>query len=610
MCARCKRKTFRQLSALALAPGLLIAQPQLPDMSHSKLFSGLAKPVISWIGPEAALAAEAKTSTSITKDSTKWTCPMHPHYIADEFGSCPICGMDLVKLETGGQGFNAEVEETRSAITVDPEVIQNIGVRLGKVENANFGRSVRSYGIVRENERLQTEITARVEGWVEKLHVTAVGDEVEAGTTLFELYSPQLVVSQNDYLKAGSDKLFKERGFAQLRALGVQPRTIELIKKQKEPLQLVPFYAERDGVVSRLELKQGSYTKRGMILAMIQDYSSVWLHANVAEKDLGFISKETSATVTFPNLSGRTVKGKVDYIYPTVDTKTRTGQVRLVIDNADGKIRPGAYADISFDVGVENRTAVPTEAVLQNGQGKYVVVSLGEGRFESRLVETGLVSNRWTEITNGVQPGDNIVVSGQFLIDSESALRESFRKLEQLQLPTSLLNLTKSQFAMIDHFVDAAIYIHEALVDGYDVENSYLDPAISVRDLMWPRFKNTKLSFVLNDATEALRNAKLAESESELQSALAQLTGVLRQWILEGAPRHYKSKQVALFTDIDSGQTWIQLEGKPINPYSRGEAELVPWPVSNSEQKRSEIKPAKSIQFRSNLKSSEGGSGG
>ncbi len=593
MCARCKRKTAQRLSTLMLAPALLLGQPSFPEI---KAGNNVGAPFISFesvLGVGSAQAEEAKATPSKDEGTTKWTCPMHPHYIADEFGTCPICGMDLVKLQTDGQGFNAEAAESRTIITVAPEVIQNMGVRLGKAEISSFGRSVRSFGIVRANERLQTEITARVEGWVEKLHVTAVGDEVKAGTTLFELYAPQLVVSQNDYLSAGANGQVKNRGFAQLRSYGVQPRTIELIKKQKEPLQRVPFYAERGGVVSKLELRQGSYTKRGMMLAMIQDYSSVWLQVSVAEKDLGFISKETPAKVTFPNLSGRTVEGKVDYIYPTIDTKTRTGQVRLVIENPDGKIRPGTYADVSFVVGAEDRTAVPTESVLKSGEGKYVVVSLGEGRFEPRSVETGLISDRWTEVTKGIQGGEDIVVSGQFLLDSESALRESFHKLQRLQLPLSLLKLDKNQFAMIDHFVDAAIYIHEALVDGYDLEKAYLDPAISVRDFMWPRFKNTKLSFVLNDAAKALEEAKKAKSESEVQAALAKLTTALKTWMLEGAPKHYQSRKVALFDDKETGRTWVQLKGKAINPYSRGGADPIAWP----EVGPGEGEPAKAAQL-------------
>lgn len=580
MCSRCSAVRHAARQSLIIVPvALLVGQSVLFESGTA---SQQASPVASLLLSSTAHAQEAKASTAPVKTTTKWTCPMHPHYIADEFGTCPICGMDLVKLETGGQQLGSETAETRTVITVAPEVMQNMGVRLGKAERLRFGRSIRSYGIVHENERLQTEITARVEGWVEKLYVTAVGDEVKAGDTIFELYSPRLVVSQNDFLTGGGVRGSRERGLSQLKAFGVQPQAIKLISRRKEPMQVIPFFAEKDGVISKLALKKGTYTKRGMSLATIQSYSSVWLQVGVAEKDLGFISKSTNASVSFPNLSGRSVNGKVDYVYPTIDTQTRTGQVRLVIDNPDGKIRPGSYADVVFEVGAEDRLAIPTESILKNGEGKFVVVSLGEGRFEPRLIETGLVSGRWTEATKGVEAGDDIVVSGQFLLDSESALRESFTKLQRLQLPLSLLKLSKNQFAMIDHFVDAAIYLHETLIDGYDPEPKFLDPAISVRNLMWPRFKNTKLAFVIDDATKALKQAQQAKSESEVQAALARLTAALKVWIVEGAPKHYQARKVALHRDLKSDRVWIQLRGKPFNPFSRGKSEPVPLNASGT----------------------------
>lgn len=573
-CGKRKKQTVTLVLTASMAAAHLMGGVQglWADRTSDGERSVLAA-TADWLVPQAHAAVGTDNGKSI-----KWTCPMHPHYIADEFGACPICGMDLVKLETGDDPMGAASSESRTQITVAPEVIQNIGVRLAKAETSTFGRTVRSFGIVRENERLQTDITARVEGWVEKLNVTAVGDDVEEGTLLFELYSPQLIVSQNDYLRSQYSKDITKRGLTQLRSFGVQQKALDQIKQRKRPMERVPFYADRKGTIAELHLNQGTYVERGMMLARIQDYSTVWLIVSVAEKDLGFITGETTATVSFPNLPGRDVKAAVDYVYPTVDSQTRTGQVRLILENPDGLIRPGGYADVAFEVGSEQRTAVPTESILKNGDGRFVVVSLGGGRFEPRLVETGLATGRWTEIKQGIDAGEEIVVSGQFLLDSESALRESFRKLEKLQLPLSLLDLDKTEFAMIDHLVDAAIYIHEALTDGYDIAPKFLDPAISVRDLMWPKYKNTKLSFVLNDATQALRAAQTARSESELRATLETLVAALRPWLLAGAPDHYKDRKVALHKETDSARVWLQLEGKALNPYGDGESRQVPWP--------------------------------
>jgi len=514
------------------------------------------------------------------KSEAKWTCPMHPHYISDDPGTCPICGMNLVELQTPGDAQAQTKLENRNPITIAPETMQNMGVRISKAEETNFGRIIRSFGRVAENERLQTELTARLEGWIEDLRIQAVGDQVKKGDLLFTLYAPEYIVSQRDLVDAlkTRDRTRIESIKTRLNAFGMQNQAIEQIVKTRKYQEFVPFYAERDGTVAMIELRPGSYVKRGTMMTRVQDYSQVWLMVSVSEKDLSFIKIGTPARVTFPNIPGREVFARVEYVYPTVDPKTRTGQVRLVIENADGKLRPGAYADVAFDVEIKERLAVPTEAILKSGSGRYVVASLGQGRFESRTVTTGLTTGRWTEVKGEIADGDQIVISGQFLIDSESALRESFQKLQRLQLPLSLLKLDKTQFAMIDHMVDAALYIHEALIDGYNIDPKQLDPAIEIKTFLWPAFQHTRLAFVMTDAVAALELAKSAKTESEIKSALASLVTALNPWLIEGAPQHYKSKKVLLFKEHDSDRMWLQMAGKSTNPYGSGHAMKVDWP--------------------------------
>ncbi|MEZ5844118.1 MAG: efflux RND transporter periplasmic adaptor subunit [Hyphomicrobiaceae bacterium] len=539
-------------------------------------------------GTAGASTPAGVSSSADKRKSQKWTCPMHPHYIADEFGTCPICGMDLVKLEVSDEGLSTADGGQRTVITVAPEVVQSIGVRVAHAERSELGRRVRSFGTVTENQRLQSEVTARVEGWVEQIAVTAVGDQVKRGDLLFKLYSPQLVISQSDYMRSRDQNDLAQRGVSQLKSFGVQEKALEQIRTSRQPMQLVPFFAEQDGTVSELMLRAGSYVKRGMLLARIQDYSKVWLIVSVAEKDLSHIEKDTRAIASFPNQPGHEVAATVDYIYPTIDPKTRTGQVRLVLDNPDGKIRPGSYADITFEIGTKSRVAVPSEAILKNGDGRFVVVSLGQGRFEPRRVETGLVSGRWTEISRGIKTGESVVVSGQFLLDSESALREAFGKLKRLETPLSLLKPDATQMAMIDHMVDAALYLHEALTDGYAVAPKQLDAAISIRDLLWPRFKDTRLAFVLDDAAAALRQAQSAQAESEVRAALAALAAALRLWVLTGAPDHYRAKKVGLFKETDGSRVWLQMEGRVSNPFGNGPGAPVPWPSDTAA--RGEVK--------------------
>ena len=547
---------------------------------------------------EAVAAEQSKPA-----DGQKWTCPMHPHYIANEFGQCPICGMDLVKLDTGGGGgSNAASSDApgRTSIVVAPQMLQTMGVRLAKAEKTNFGRIVRSFGIVADDERLQTELTARLEGWIEDLKIRAVGDQVKKGDLLFTLFAPEFAVSQRDYLDAlkGRDGSRIASIKTRLSAFGMQDRAIDELVRHGRAMEHVPFYADRDGTVAMIDLRPGSYVKRGTMLTRIQDYSQVWLMVSVSEWDLGFISPGTPARITFPNLPGRQVLSKVEYVYPTVDAKTRTGTVRLVLDNADGQLRPGAYADVAFEVATEQRLAVPTEAILMSGGDRYVVASLGEGRFEPRSVTTGLSSGRWTEVSGEIKAGDQIVVSGQFLIDSESALRESFRKLEQLQLPLSMLKLTDAQFAMVDHFVDAALYLHEAISDGYDVDPKFLQPAIEVKTQLWPAFQNTQLAYVMQDSVAALQKAQAARTSTEVKAALSDLVASLLPWMRDGAPQHYDGKKLSIYREAGGERHWVQFAGVPSNPYGDGKAELVPWPQPDAA--KDSVTPANTEEHREN----------
>lgn len=528
----------------------------------------------------AHLPAHAAPTAEELKARVKWTCPMHPHYIADDKGACPICGMDLVALDTGDGTAGTAGGPARAAITIAPETLQTMGVRIAKAERTTFGRIIRSYGLVEDNQRLQTELSARLEGWIEDLRIRAVGDEVKAGDLLFTLFAPEFVVSQRDFLTAlrEGNRPRMESIKTRLRAFGMQDRAIAELQRRGEVLELVPFYADRDGTVAMIDLRPGSYVDRGTMLTRIQDYSQVWLMVGVPEKDLTFIRPSTPARVTFPNIPGREVFAKVEYVYPTVDPRTRTGKVRLVLDNPDGQLRPGAYADVAFEVDAEQRLAVPSEAILEGGGERYVVVSLGNGRFEPRVVRTGLTAGRWSEIAGEIVEGQDIVVSGQFLIDSESALRESFRKLERLQLPLSLIELDANQLAMLDHMVDAALYVHESIVDGYDLDPKMLEPAIEVKTLLWPAFQHTRLAFVMEDAARALEKAKATRSHSELREALAAIVSALGPWLREGAPAHYEKKRLAMLREAATGRQWLQLDGKPLNPYGEGEAERMPWP--------------------------------
>ncbi|MGE0409001.1 MAG: efflux RND transporter periplasmic adaptor subunit [Amphiplicatus sp.] len=407
-------------------------------------------------------------------EQQQYICPMHPHYISDEDGTCPICGMDLVPVDSEGSGattksdsaprgkekilyykhpmglpdtspvpkkdsmgmdyipvYENEAAETAGTISVAPETIQTMGVQTAPITMANFGRTVRAYGAVEANTRLQSAISARVEGWVDGLAITAVGDEVRKGDLLFRLYSPDLIAAQQDFLAAARSGAEGRIASASRRlvSLGLQEQTIAALRQSGRAEERAPVYAIHDGIVSTLDVREGAFVKPGDRIAMLQGYSEIWVMTSVAEQDLGQIKAGQPVDVAFPNIPNADQQGLVDYIYPIIDPKTRTGQVRIVLVNRDNVLKPGAYADVSFTIDARARLAAPSEAILRDSRGAHVIVALGEGRFAPRPVVTGVVAKGLTEIVSGLEEDDEIVVSGQFLIDSESSLRESFRKM-------------------------------------------------------------------------------------------------------------------------------------------------------------------------------------
>jgi Cu(I)/Ag(I) efflux system membrane fusion protein len=374
----------------------------------------------------------------LAKSEIKYTCPMHPHYISDEMGQCPICGMDLVTIELGNEEPDHEHQtdghdaNMRAVVTIDPETIQNIGVRVEKASLSLFGDNVRSYGLVTENVRKSHVISGRVSGWIEDLKITAIGDKVKKGDLLFTLYSPDLISAQQDYIAsiATGIKGRINSSAKRLQSLGVGTKAIEQIKSDRKKLEYLPFYAEVDGIISHLMVNQGSYIKPGMQIATIQDYSSVWIDVSVAEKDLQFLQEGSKATASFPNLGDFKRTALIDYIYPTINPDSRTGKVRLVLENKNGSLRPGAYADVNFETNIDKRLSIPSEAILKSSEGDFVVIAKGEGKFQPQKVQTGISNKGQTEIIHGLKEGEAVVVSSQFLIDSESSLRESFRKMQ------------------------------------------------------------------------------------------------------------------------------------------------------------------------------------
>ena len=372
-----------------------------------------------------------------------WRAPMDPTYVRDEPGKSPM-GMDLVPECPGeGQGEDAAA----GAVVVDAATVQNIGVRSVAVTRRDLARSVRAVGRVAYDERRVAHVHTKVQGWVEDLHVDFVGQEVERGQPLLAIYSPELVVTQEElllavrYREATGESPFEDvrSGGASLLAAAkrrlalwdIPERDIERLVRTGEVQRTLTLYAPSSGVVTELGVRSGMEVTPNANLYTIADLARVWVLADVYEYELPWLAVGQQATVELSYLPGEAIRGRLTYIAPFLDPATRTAEVRLELDNAAGRLKPEMFGNaVIAGAPLAGVLAIPAEAVIRSGRRTIAIVSLGEGRFEPREVALGLdTGDGWLEVRDGLREGEQVVVSSQFLIDSESNLQEAARKL-------------------------------------------------------------------------------------------------------------------------------------------------------------------------------------
>ena len=502
-------------------------------------------------------------------EETKYTCPMHPHYISETMGTCPICGMDLVPIQV--EKSNEESGEVEKLLQLSSHLVQTTGLRSEAVEIASFGRLIRSFGEVVPNKRLQTDISLRTEGWVEDLIVNAPGDKVEVGDLLFRLYSPDLVSAQQDYISAlkrgNKERIDITRN--RLSSLGVHDSAINLAAEKRKILHAVPYYAPRSGRIENLVIREGSYLRPGDIALRIQSYNTVWVDVSLAEQDVSFVNLNSKVRVAFPSLSLDMDLVPIDYISPTVDPKTRTAELRLLVENENGNIRPGAYADVEISTDIRPRLSIPYESVLQNKQGSYAIVEVEKGGFQARPIVLGMKNKGRVEVQAGLKEGEVIVTSGQFLIDSESSLRESFHKMQKMAARLSETEMSKEQMVLLNHIVEAGLYIHEKLAENDLPSPDVVSAGAQAAAKLLPEIEGTRIAYIVKDAQSLLSDTQDKITLSDWRALLATLTETLRPWIVEGKPDYYREIGLALF-ETEKGQYWLQFAGVGKNPYSVG----------------------------------------
>lgn len=399
-----------------------------------------------------------------------WVAPMNPDYKRDKPGKSPM-GMDLIPVYAdAGDATDAGPGTVRIA----PEVVNNLGVREAEVTRAPMHASIRTVGYVQFDEDRLVHIHPRVEGWVENLFVKAAGDPVEMGQALYELYSPELVNAQEELLLALNRKsqVLTRAAKERLIALQLPQEFIRDLVKTREVSQTVTFYAPQGGFVDNLNIREGFFVKPGTTLMSIGVLDEVWVEAEVFERQVALVEVGMPVTMTLDYQPGREWQGRVDYIYPSLNEKTRTLRVRLRFANADTALRPNMFVQVVLHPtdGAET-LIVPREAIIRTGQQQRVVLALGEGRFKSVAVTMGRIGDIHAEILDGVKAGDSVVTSAQFLLDSESSKTSDFQRMlpaeedESMEegKPTSAWTTAKILGLMPGHRMVSVS--HEAIAD-------------------------------------------------------------------------------------------------------------------------------------------------
>jgi Cu(I)/Ag(I) efflux system membrane fusion protein len=383
----------------------------------------------------------ASTSSVKPKGERKinyWRAPMDPTYISDRPGKSPM-GMDLIPV------YEDEIEQ--GAIRIDPTTVQNMGLRTAPVKKGKLSRTIRTVGHIDFDEKKLYIVNTKITGWIEKLHVNTTGETVEKGQSLLEIYSPELVSTQEEYLTSlKSYQELKDSPYEEARkgASGLLNSTrkrleywdidkdqIENLERSGEIKKTLTLYSPATGVVLHKNTIEGAYVKAGSDLFRIADMSTVWVLAHIYEYELPYIKLGQKAQISLPYMPGESFEGKLIYIYPYLNQKTRDVKVRLEFPNPGFRLKPEMYANVVIESELlGERILIPEEAVIRTGKREIVFVDMGEGKYAPREITAGISGGKGVvEVKKGLLPGETIVVSGQFMLDSESKTQEAIQKM-------------------------------------------------------------------------------------------------------------------------------------------------------------------------------------
>lgn len=392
-----------------------------------------------------AEAADPAAPVHLGKPGKKaWVCPMHAHILQDHGGACPICGMDLV--EAGATPHAAH------GVHVDSALQQRMGMRVAKARVQHMGRALHTYGKVAIDETSVHTVSPKTDGWVRRLHVTTVGQRVEPGQLLYEIYSPELVQRQREYIELlqRRDQLLQNMTEmsgqnAQMAAAlarervrtrekfayaDVSERTLARIEATRRPLNHLPVYAKRAGVVTAVGVREGAYVTPMSNVVALADLSTVAVDVVLYADQLEWVRDGDAVSVRFPRSERPALKARLALVAPVVDPLTRALRARLVVDNVETPLRPGEFVDVTIAPRPHEALAVPRSAVIRTGTGSRVMLAREGGHFMPVPVETGIENEEFIEITDGLQEGAEVAVSGQFLLDAAASMNDAAQRMQ------------------------------------------------------------------------------------------------------------------------------------------------------------------------------------
>ncbi|MEE4217996.1 MAG: efflux RND transporter periplasmic adaptor subunit [Xanthomonadales bacterium] len=360
-----------------------------------------------------------------------WVAPMDPQYRRDKPGKSPM-GMDLVPVYASEEAAAADVD----SIHINPAVENNLGVRTSVAEFRVLPETVQATAHVAFDENRQSHVHVRTPGWIESLAVEYVGERVKKGQLLFEFYAPEIVNAQKEYLHARGrgEESIRRAAREKLITLGVLEEDIEQLDQRGTAAQTIRVRAAQDGVVVAMHAREGMYLKPEMDVFSLAELSSVWMIADVFEVHADAVRPGQKAEARLKSLPGDGFSGAVDYVYPVLDPETRTLRVRLSFANPDERLKPNMYGTVTITGGeTEAVLVIPRDALIRTADNNRVIVSLGEGQYQAREVHAGRENDQWVHIIEGLEVGERVVTSAQFMLDSEASLSASLRRLQSPQ---------------------------------------------------------------------------------------------------------------------------------------------------------------------------------